>query len=259
MKGVLLENLTWVQSVEAFKEYQIAVIPVGGATKEHGPHLPNCVDFALAEEFKRRVAEKARVIMLPTVPYAYYPAFVDWPGSVSIKPETFAHYVMDIVRSIARHGIKKFVIINMGISTTGPLDFAARELTEELGVRVAITAGLGRRVISQLRQEEAGTHAGEYETSLMLVIRPEMVDMTRAVKELPPRPRGSETGTRTPPAVNLLGKMSRHTARGPFTATGVSGDATLATREKGDKFLEAMEKDLLAFLEDFERLPVECH
>ncbi len=256
MKGVLLENLTWVQSVDVFKEYEIAVIPVGGATKEHGPHLPNCVDFQLAEELKRRVVEKARVIMLPTVPYAYYPAFVDWPGSVSIKPEKFAHYVMDIIRSIARHGIKKFVIINTGVSTTGPLDVAARELTEELGVRVAVTAGLGHKTVSQLRQEEGGTHAGEYETSLMLAIRPDMVDMSKAVKEIPPRPRGSETGAQTPPAVNLLGKMSPHTARGPFTATGVSGDATLATRQKGEKFLEAMEKDLLAFLEDFEGMAV---
>lgn len=255
MKGVLLENLTWVESEKAFEKYQIAVLPIGGATKEHGPHLPNCTDFVQAEEFKRRIVEKAPVIMLPTLPYAYYPAFIDWPGSVSVGPETFAHFVMDIIRSIARHGIRKFLILNMGLSTAGPLNFAGRELTNELGIRVAITAELGQATIAELREEEAGTHASEFETSVLLAIRPDLVDMSKAVKEIRPFPASAQTGTRTAPPVTLVGKMARRRPDGR-PATGIHGDPTLASREKGEKFLAAMEKDVLRFLSEFEEMPI---
>jgi creatinine amidohydrolase len=245
MKGVLLENLNWLRAEQALNSRSIAVLPVGGASKEHGPHLPYCTDFLLAEEFKRRIVERAPVVMLPTLSYAYYPAFLDWAGSISIGPETFAHTVMDIVRSLARHGVRKYLIINTGVSTRAPLEYAARELTEELGVRIALTRELAQKAWEGMREERSGGHAGEYETSMILAIRPDMVDMSLAVQETP-------EGLASRPGITVAGKILKQPGGpGTYAPNGVNGDATKASAEKGRRLWDAAEKEIMDFLAEF--------
>jgi len=254
VKGVLLQDLTWREAEEYLKKVDVCVLPVGGATKEHGFHLPLSTDYDLAEALKKAVVERCEVVMLPTVPYAYYPAFVDWPGSVSIRPTVFCDFVGDIIRSIARFGIKKFLIINMGVSTTGPLDYLSRELHQELGIYVAVTTDLGRSAVAKYREEEAGTHAGEVETAVMLHIRPESVQMDKAEKEIMWRPASVQTGTKEPPGIRLNAKMSRDPNNPFFNRTGVHGDPTLATPEKGRLFFEAMVDEIVWFIEEFRQM-----
>ncbi|HFE39355.1 MAG TPA: creatininase family protein, partial [Gammaproteobacteria bacterium] len=83
MHGVRLGDLTWEEAAEAVEQYPIVLLPIGGGAKEHGRHLPCGTDQMVVDELAERVLQAFPVLLLPTVAYAYYPAFVDWPGSVS--------------------------------------------------------------------------------------------------------------------------------------------------------------------------------
>src|SRR5687767_15994482 len=87
-KGILLENLTWVEAEKILNEKTVVVIPVGAAAKEHGPHLKLKNDWLIAEYLKRRVLERSDVVVAPTVNYHFYPAFLEYPGSTSLRLET---------------------------------------------------------------------------------------------------------------------------------------------------------------------------
>jgi creatinine amidohydrolase len=248
MRGVRLSELTWEQAAEASGRYPVAVLPIGAGTKEHGPHLPCGTDLMVVEELARRVVEAAPVLLLPALAYGFFPAFVDWPGSVSIRPKYFAGMVADIVRSLARHGTKKFLLLDGGVSTHPPLRTLSYELHNELGVRVAITniVALGHEARRAVAEQESGGHADEIETSCMLVIRPDLVRMDRAVKEIDPALPGTR-GEDSVRKFTLAGKMA--------TPGGVNGDPTLATAVKGERVLAAMAQDIVTFLRDFAALP----
>src|SRR5262249_41048656 len=129
--GRLLETLTWVEAETALKEAPYVVLPVGARCKEHGFHLPLNNDFLLAEGLLKRLLEERPVLALPTVPYGYYPAFVESPGSVNVARDTFRDTIQDICRSIARHGPKKVYVLNTGISTNRALEPARLALARE--------------------------------------------------------------------------------------------------------------------------------
>jgi creatinine amidohydrolase len=236
-KGVLLEELTWSQAEQALTPSTIVVIPLGAAAKEHGPHLPLKNDWVLAEYLKQRVCEAAEVVIAPTVAYSFYPAFLEYSGSISLRLETARDTIIDICRSLSRHGPRRFYVLNTGISTIRALQPAAETLTSEglllryTDLRIVLSA-----VTAQVARQEGGTHADEIETSMMLAIAPELVDMTKAVKDYHP---GAGALTRT-----------AHEG-GVYSASGVYGDATLATREKGERIVEAL---VAGILQDIEML-----
>ena len=247
MKGVKMANLTWEEAEKAMKNYSIVMLPVGGGTKEHGYHLPCGTDLMIVEELAARVVESAPVICLPTVPYAYYPAFVDWPGSISVQAQNFIAYVGDIIKSIAKQGIKKFLILDGGVSTQAPLKILSSDLHNELGVYVAVTniEGIGKEIKAELCKQERGGHADEAETSSMLFINETLVQMDKAVEEY-------RKGILETTGATGVDKISM--GRKVTTESGVHGNATLATVEKGNKILTAQAADIIYFIEHFQSL-----
>ncbi len=226
-KGVLLEDLTWVEAEKRLGPETVVVIPLGAGAKEHGPHLKLKNDLLLAEYFKRRLVETNDVVVAPTLNYHFYPAFLEYPGSTSLRLETARDMVIDVVKSLAAYGPRRFYVLNTGISTVRALAPAAEQLAAE-GILLRYTEldKATGEVEKQVAQQEGGTHADEIETSMMLVIAPETVDMAKAVKDYHPKGTGGlsrkEGGPRT------------------YSPTGTWGDPTLATREKGEKIVEAM-------------------
>src|SRR5260370_314942 len=87
-RGALLQDLTWVEAEHALTPQTVIVLPLGAASKEHGPHLKLKNDFILAEYFTKRILERADVVIAPVVTYHYYPAFLEYPGSISLQLET---------------------------------------------------------------------------------------------------------------------------------------------------------------------------
>jgi creatinine amidohydrolase len=116
-RGVLLEDLTWLEAEKALRPETVVVIPLGASSKEHGPHLKLKNDWLLAEYFKKRVLAAADVVVAPTIGHHYYPAFVEYPGSISLRLETARDLVIDTVRSLARFGPRRFYVLNTGVST----------------------------------------------------------------------------------------------------------------------------------------------
>jgi creatinine amidohydrolase len=156
--------------------------------------------------------------------------------------------VADIIRSMARHGTRKFLILDSGVSTHPPLVTLSSEMNGELGVYVAVTniRGLGFETKRKLAEQLRGGHADEGETSCLLSIRPDLVKMDRAVREFQQFIHGTR-GEGGVIKVAVGGKMT--------TPSGVNGDATLATVEKGAVALAAMAQDVITFLEHFARWP----
>jgi creatinine amidohydrolase len=232
-KSVNMEDLTWIEAEKALKQFEVVMIALGARTKEHGPHLLLKNDYIMAEYLKKRVAEEVSVAILPTLQYGYYPAFLEYPGSVSLQAETFKNVIVDICRSMSGYGIKKFYILNTGVSTLRPLKSAADELAQEGIVLWYLNIlEVDKKVPRDLLKQEGGTHADEGETSMMLHIAPETVNMSKAVKDFDSRP-GRRGLTRDPEG------------EGHFSPTGIWGDPTLASKEKGKILVETAIKDII--------------
>jgi len=241
-RGVLLEQLTWQQAEKLLTPDTLVVIPLGAQAKEHGPHLPLGNDWNMAEYLKQRVLQAADVVIAPTVNYSFYPAFVEYPGSTSLRLETARDMIVDICRGLARFGPRRFYVLNTGVSTLKALRPAAELLATE-GILLHFTDLLRANADAEkeVSQQEGGTHADEIETSIMLYSAPKTVDMSKAVKDYHP---GNGPLTRTP------------RDGGVYSASGVFGDATLATRAKGQRVVEALVSAILADLETLRRAPL---
>jgi len=232
-RGIRLEDHAWPDVEGHLRADSVVVLPLGAAAKEHGPHLKLRNDLTIAEYLAKRVADAASVVIAPPLTYHFYPAFLDYPGSTSLALNTARDLTADIVRSIARHGPKRFYVLNTGISTDRPLQLAATALADE-GILLRYTDfGAAIDAIAKPYREQArGSHADEIETSLMLFIAPGDVDMSKAAKD-------------DGPPVTPFRLTRRRDGEGTYSPTGIWGDATRATAAKGSVIAEGLVKTLL--------------
>lgn len=235
--GLRLQDLTWIDAEAALSADAVVVIPLGAAAKEHGPHLRLDNDWTLAQYLASRVVAASDVVVAPTIGYHYYPAFVAYPGSVTLRLETARDLVADICTSLAAFGPRRFYVLNTGVSTLRPLSAAAGYLLERgLLLRYTELRNVAAEAVRACSEQTGGTHADEIETSVMLYIAPERVEMDKAVCDYHP-------GT---------GPLTREAqGAGTFSASGIFGDATLASWAKGRAVTEAM---VAGILDDIERL-----
>lgn len=242
-RGVRLWDLTWIQAEAVLTPDTVVVLPLGAASKEHGPHLLLKNDWLLAEYYEGRVLAAADVVIAPTLGYHHYPAFVEYPGSTSLSAETSRAVIVEICRGLARFGPRRFYVLNTGVSTIKPLRAAAEVLAAE-GVLMRFTdiIAMAGPVEKQVSEQPGGTHADEIETSMMLYIAPETVDMSKAVRDFTPKQKPGFSRTPDGP--------------GHYSKTGIWGDPTLATREKGEKVVEHMVAGILAEIEALRAAPL---
>jgi creatinine amidohydrolase len=239
-KGILLEDLTWPQAEQVLRPDTVVVIPIGAESKEHGPHLKLKNDWLLAEYLKRAIMKSAAVVIAPTVNYHYYPAFIEYPGSTTLRLETARDLLVDICRSLARFGPRKYYALNTGVSTMSPLELTANILADEgIDFRYTDILSLIGAVEVEVKQQKGGGHADEIETSMMLFIAPASVEMSEAVEDYHPSAKGGLT--RNPKG------------EGSYSASGIFGDATLATRHKGEIVVRAIVDGILKEIQDFQR------
>ncbi len=201
----------------------IAILPVG-AVEAHGPHLPLGTDNLLAERLSTELAKRVNGFVLPTLPYGQVWSLRNFPGSINISNQSLINFIVDIGNSLYKQGFKTFAMVNGHLGNGTALKEAARVLFEkcpELRVFYFFYPGMNKAV-AKVRETDAahGTyfHACEIETSYMLYLAPEFVDMERAITDIPTIPISADV---TP------------TPWEEFTSTAVLGDAKLATKEKG--------------------------
>ena len=229
-------GFTWDQVKERLAAGAAAILPIGAGAKQHGLHMAMATDQVFAEYFSRALAERIDALIWPTLTYGFYPAFVAYAGSVSLSNRPFQAVVTEIANSLSGFGARRVLILDTGLSTIAPVDAAIRASREPALIRhLKVFAGQRfEATVRTLKQQSYGSHADEMETSLMLAIAPELVDMARA-KASPVSPEGPSPGPLSPDDPSLP----------TYSPSGSFGNPTLASAEKGSRLLAAILEDLV--------------
>lgn len=248
------EEFTWPEIRGAVAENRVAVLPVG-TVEQHGPHLPLITDVLTASEMSRLAVERdpKRAILMPPVYYSFNEHHMDFPGTIAVAGETIIRYVTDIGRSLSRHGFRKILIVNGHGSNVPFLDIAARNITNETPAVSAMISWwklIPKKLLEELRESERPggmAHGCELETSVLLHLRPDLVQMDKAEKDI-----NFATPTEFfywdlegPSPVLFQEWFSR------YSKTGTVGDPTKATAEKGAKFVGAVVERMCALIDEF--------
>jgi creatinine amidohydrolase len=254
----LYERLSWPEVREAAEEDVVCLIPVA-TLEDHGPHLPIDTDLRITTEICRRAAEAApdEILLLPPIPHGYSPHHMDFPGPITIAWDTFVRYCRDVGTSLARHGFTRMLYLNGHGSNQNLVETAARlVMIEHPGVLAAAafhtSSEESARLIAEIRDSDYGgmAHACELETSMYLAIDPDAVEMDKAVDE-----RGYPAGdnARLDWADGPLKLMPWWSS---FSRTGVQGDATKGTAEKGETLLEAAVVECVTYVRELLAKPL---
>lgn len=247
-------EMTWPQIKEAAEQQRVAVVPVA-TIEDHGLHLPVDTDVLLCTSVcERAVAQAAdRAVLIPPINHGYSPHHMDFPGPVTIGAETFIRYGVDVCKSLVAHGFRCVLIVNGHGSNTPFVDIIARLTVVETGALAAAVnywAAPGVREVAEgLRESEkigGMNHACEFETSIYLALRPDLVDMSKAVHELAHHP----TKNYWTDLVGGDGPLMMMEHWSALSESGVMGDPTKATAEKGEKLLAAAAKGIVELIDE---------
>lgn len=251
--GHFLGDLTWPEAEALLKEAPLVVLPFGAGAKEHGPHLPMNADAVVMDYLCRVAVDSLPVVVAPPVLHGWFPAFRGFPGTEVADPTVFQSFVMEVARSLVDNGARRLVILNTGIEkATGlPLAIVAREIRVQTGTPTLLVSwdDLETREVEDIQEQEWGGHADELETSIHLFLQPSLVKMELATP-------GVE-GLSGPPGPGYQpGLFSRDPRDPAFSTSGVSGDPSLASAEKGERVLGILTREWLRALRAFAQAPV---
>jgi creatinine amidohydrolase len=228
-----IERLTWDEVARRIADGAAAILPIGAAAKEHGFHLPMNTDRIQAEWLATNMASRFDALIWPTVSYGHYPAFAEYAGSTGLSASLFENLIEEIATAIVGFGCRALFVLDTGVSTQMPIDRALVRLGVNHAKHLRIYDGPHyRRAAAQLTEQSHGSHADELETSVMLALAPDLVNMVRA--EASPKVTQETPGRLT----------ARDTASPNYSRSGSYGDPTLATRAKGEILLAAIVDDL---------------
>ena len=260
------ERNTWEEIKEAVDEDRLVVVPTA-CVEDHGRQTPLDVDIEIVKAISRRTAaDREDTLVYPVVRNGYDPHHMNFPGTTTLQWETFVNQLIDIGVSLTHHGFEKILFLNGHGSNHHLVELASRQIMIQ---RPNAQAGMlswwqmdeVHDVVKAISEggPEGSAHAGEVETSVYLSLHPDGVYMDKAAKENgypeskhfhqyseeftdEPKP-----GSSTP--VTMMEWWSA------FSESGVCGDATVATEEKGDAILDAATDGLHSILDDFAELP----
>jgi creatinine amidohydrolase len=211
------------------------IVPVG-AIEQHGPHLPVAVDSFLGqvwvEQLIARLPSEASCYIAPPITVGKSNEHTGFPGTLTISKETLRAQLLTIARQAKSWGFAQFAVLNTHGGNLAVLIYTLREISSQLGLRAGL---LSSGVAADVSPQEAtfGYHANEVETSLLLATAAPFVRMADAVCEYPAR-LGDTRELRPERAPATYAWVSQDVSR-----SGVMGDATAATEEKGRRWLEA--------------------
>jgi creatinine amidohydrolase len=254
-------DLTWPEMRDAIARQPVILLPFG-AVEDHGPHLPldtdNVIVEAICLETARRAAGEA--LVMPLVAFGLDEHHMDFPGTVSVDMTTLIAYVADVAGSAARHGFTHILVVNGHGSNSPIADLATRRVALQSGAicgaaspNAAIDPTLAEPIFSRMRRSSAGgvSHAGEYETALMLHLRPDLVQMDQAVREVGQLKLEYFNWDHPEPSI-----LSWQDWWSRMSESGVCGDPTVATAEFGRALFETTVENMLRFVREFRTIPL---
>lgn len=229
------------EEVAALPKDKAAVALVISAIEQHGPHMPLVTDLLEGEMLLGRALERVpgsvQLWALPSLAYGKSNEHIGFPGTVTLSASTLAAVVMDIARSVARAGFRRLVLVNSHGGNRTLLEALARDVREETGLMVfPLSTFLIGLEFDAVTEDEArwGTHAGDWETSLMLALAPELVHMDR-VPDGRAYPRYEE---QDPRYVTPFGPVGFAWKTEELSLSGAIGDPRGADAERGEAVAE---------------------
>jgi len=251
--GSYLGDLTWPEAEVRLREAPLVILPFGAGAKEHGSHLPMNADAVVLEYLCAQAVDSLPVLVAPPILHGWFPAFRGFPGTEVADPEVFQAYVEEVALSLVRHGARRIVFLNTGVSrATGlPISIAAREIRIGTGTPTLVVSwdDIEPTELEAHMEQRAGGHADEVETAIHLFLQPELVHMERAVADYGGR-------TKDYPGYRP-GLFSRDPADPAYSETGLYGDPTLAEIEEGELALRLMTREWLKALRGFAAEPLQ--
>ena len=235
METVRIDKMNYVDIKEKIENGFTTVVFGVGSTEQHGPSLPEQTDALQADRFANLIAtELGNTLQAPTITVGYSEYHLNFPGTISLRISTLSAMVEDYITSLVRHGFKNIIIYISHGGNEEPVKDAIAKMQEQYpdkkifyyytqDIYPAIRA-MGQKY--GLTVEEMGSHGGDMEASMVLYLAPELVKKDRFVKGL--------TKMITP----RLRKKYRAEGFNAITETGVVGDQTRASAEKGKDYIE---------------------
>jgi creatinine amidohydrolase len=247
--------LTWT-AIEAMPDKgNVVIVQPIGAIEQHGPHLPLAVDSAIATAVLGKalanLPDHIPAYALPPLYYGKSNEHWHFPGTITLSAQTLMAVLTDVGESIYRAGFRKLVFLNAHGGQPQVLDIVARDLHQThddfmvfpLFVwRVATVAPVAKELLTP-KELELGIHAGDAETSLLLSLLPDQVHMEAAVTEYPRDLPVNST-------LSMEGNLPFAWTTRDLSKSGVLGDPTVATREKGDRLLASLVEGWVTVIQD---------
>ena len=250
MKSVLLEELSWFDVQEYLKSDALIILPIG-SVEQHGPHLPLATDSINVLYLAKQAATAAGVLVAPTIKTGVSFNHYDFPGTLSVQPQTLTNLVVDVVKSLIHHGFNKIILLNGHGGNNSAIETAAIKLKIDFTKEIigVLHSWLLCKESADVLESPIRYHADEGETSRMLVSAPDLVDMERAKLEIPHSKSGlfnfdiKEVFNQ----VVFCGLPRTQTV----TKSGIFGDASIASAEKGQVLFKEMVEN---FIHEINRL-----
>lgn len=246
-------ELTWPQAERRLREMDVALLPVG-AVEQHGHHMPLDTDSYDADYLAREVAlgcSEPRPLVLPLIPYGVSYHHEDFPGTLSVSNETLARLVYEVGMEAARNGVTKLVIINGHGGNAATLQFAAQTINRDAHIFTCVDTGeTSDPDVEALAETANDVHAGEIETSTTLANRPHLVRMEETVASVP-RFSSHYLEFSSHRSVEWYARTAK------LSTTGVLGDPTKGTREKGERMWRIMIRNLVELVEHLKSLSLD--
>lgn len=253
-KSVFLAEITNLELENFLKEHHTIYVPVG-ATEQHGPHSPVSTDVLIPQEIARRVAERqGDALVAPALPYTLSYPHRGFACEFSLSIETFMATIRDLALSFARAGFRRIVFLNGHYDNTYAIAYACAQVAEQLPAGAKAFPfnywdGMTAEEWGQMTEGGKGLHAGAGEVSMILAIRPDLIDKDQLNTEFPNFPK---TKTNSP-ALHTAFFFSAPGSVYEMTKSGTWGDAAKASAEQGEQILTWGVESVINLMADLEK------
>jgi creatinine amidohydrolase len=233
--------MSWDEVRDLLRETDTVLIPVG-SMEQHGPHLPLGTDTFIATEMARRISEKIGIAFTPGIPYGYSIEHLSFPGSVTLTQEGLMSVVKDVCESMIYHGFKKIVLVNGHGGNVGILETLIQSLKAKHKVTLALI-NITDMLMEYLQESSEPrlsriTHADELETSILMAIDETKVKLNKLRRD----GQSDKSGPKTPVGVETGWRAE------DFSSSGVIGNLERIDKSEGQRILDDILKNILAFL-----------